>query len=192
VDRIKQTRARKMRRGKETLFPEDHMPKSPKKHPQEKDFLKRRSLQDGLKLADAAHVATWRLYCETLHLWRACKGCECRRHRRCLGQPASCLMRSLSGVSQAQRLAAATDVIAGGPRRAGDASGMAGTPRTATGAHLVAGVGEARMSNSVIRVISRKCLALTARGGMEQRPRNNASWRQPRFSAMIWPMSLCR
>jgi hypothetical protein len=106
-----------MRRGNETLLPEDHMPKSPKKHPQEKDFLKRRSKEDGIKLADAAHVATWRLYCEALHFWRACKGRKCRRHRCCLGQPASCLMRGLPGVSQAQRLAAATDVIAGGPRR---------------------------------------------------------------------------
>jgi hypothetical protein len=106
-----------MRRGKETLLPKDHMPKSPKKHPQEKDFLKRRSLEDGIKLADAAHVATWRLYCEALHLWRACKGRKCRRQRRCLGEPASCLMRGLPGASQAQRLAAAADVITGGPRR---------------------------------------------------------------------------
>jgi hypothetical protein len=99
-----------------------HMPKSPRKHPQEKDFLKRRSKEDGIKLADAAHVATWRLYCEALHFWRTCKGRKCRRHRYCLGQPASCLMRGLPGVSQAQRLAAATDVIAGGPRRISNGS----------------------------------------------------------------------
>jgi hypothetical protein len=94
----------------------DHMPKSSSKHPQEKDFLKRRSLDDGIKLADAAHVATWRLYCEALNLWRACKGRQCRRHRRCLGEPAGCLMRGLPGVSQAQRLDAAMSVVGGGPR----------------------------------------------------------------------------
>jgi hypothetical protein len=103
-------------------------------------------------------------------------------------------MRSLFGMSQAHRARGGDGRHRrrSAARRAGDASGMAGTPRTATGAHLVAGVGEARMSNSVVRVISRKCLALTARGGMEQRPRNNASWRQPRISAMIWSVSLCR
>jgi len=40
--------------------------------PSAKDFNKRRSVEAGLKLADAAHVATWRLYCEVLALWRAC------------------------------------------------------------------------------------------------------------------------
>jgi hypothetical protein len=91
------------------------MPKAAE--PNEKEFTKRRSVEAGLQLADAAHVATWRLYCEVLGLWRGCRVKECRRHRRCLGQPAPCLMRALPGVPQARQLDAAKAVIAGGPRR---------------------------------------------------------------------------
>jgi len=93
------------------------MPKSRSKQKDEKKFTKRRSVEDGLKLADAAHEATWRLYCEVLRFWRACKARKCRRHRRCLGEPAGCLMRGLPSVPYEQRLAAAKGVIAGGPRR---------------------------------------------------------------------------
>jgi len=63
--------------------------------PSAKDFNKRRSVEAGLKLADAAHVATWRLYCEVLALWRGCRNKKCRRHRRCLGElPRACCGRS--------------------------------------------------------------------------------------------------
>jgi hypothetical protein len=103
---------------------EVHMPTSQSKKPTEKDFLKRRSLEDGMKLADMAHLATWRLYCETLRFWSRCKTRKCRRHRRCLGQPAACLMHGLPGVSHEQRLAAATEVVAGGPRHIAPATHM--------------------------------------------------------------------
>jgi hypothetical protein len=83
------------------------MRSSPEKPPGEKQFTKRRPVEAGLALADAAHVATWRLYGEVLQLWRACRVKKCRRHRRCLGEPAACLLRALPSVS----------VMAGGPRR---------------------------------------------------------------------------
>jgi hypothetical protein len=87
------------------------------KAPDEKDFTKRRSVEAGLKLADAAHVATWRLYCEVLALWRDCRVKKCRRHRHCLGEPAGCLLRALPVIPYARQLAAAKAVMAGGPRR---------------------------------------------------------------------------
>jgi hypothetical protein len=91
------------------------MPKpSDKEH---KNFTKRRTVEEGLQLADAAHEAVWRLYCEVFAFWRACPKKPCRRHRRCLGEPAGCLMRGLPSVPQARRLAAAKEVMAGGPRR---------------------------------------------------------------------------
>ena len=90
------------------------MRSSPKKPPVEKPFTKRRPVEAGLALADAAHVATWRLYGEVL---RFCRVKQCRRHRRCLGEPATCLLRGLPFVTPAQRREAAKAVVAGGPRR---------------------------------------------------------------------------
>jgi len=85
--------------------------------PGEKEFTKRRTVAEGLKLADAAHAAVWRLYCDVFKFWRACRVKRCRRHRRCDGEPAACLMRGLPSVPEAERQAAAAAVIAGGPRR---------------------------------------------------------------------------
>jgi len=93
------------------------MTKARPKAPNEKEFTKRRSVEAGLTLADAAHSATWRLYCEVLALWRACRIKKCRRHRRCLGEPAACLLRALPTVPQARQLEAAKEVMEGGPRR---------------------------------------------------------------------------
>jgi hypothetical protein len=93
------------------------MPSSPTKPPGEKQFIKRRPLEAGLALADAAHIATWRLYCEVLRLWRACDAKPCRRHRRCLREPAPCLLRGLPFVTPEQRLNAEKAVMAGGPQR---------------------------------------------------------------------------
>ena len=85
--------------------------------PGEKEFTKRRTVAEGLALADAAHAAVWRLYCDVFKFWRACRVKRCRRHRRCDGEPAACLMRGLPSVPEAERQAAAAAVIAGGPRR---------------------------------------------------------------------------
>ncbi len=98
------------------------MPTLRDKEPSEKNFTKRRTVEQGLKLADAAHVAVWRLYCEVFRFWRACPVKSCRRHRRCLGEPAGCLMRGLPAVPEQRRLTAANEVIAGGPRRVAPAT----------------------------------------------------------------------
>lgn len=93
------------------------MPKPSPQAPGEKEFTKRRSIEAGLALADAAHAATWRLYCEALRLWRACRNKKCRRHRRCFGESAKCLLRALPSVPQARQLEAGKEVMAGGARR---------------------------------------------------------------------------
>ncbi len=98
--------------------------KSPAKQPTAKAFLKRRSFEQGKKLADDEHAATWRLYCEVFAFWRTCRLKPCKRHRRCCGEPASCLMRGLPAVTQAAREAAQKAVIAGGPRRIKPATHM--------------------------------------------------------------------
>ena len=91
----------------------------PKMHkpPGEKKFTKRRSVEAGLALADAAHIATWRLYSDVFKLWRACQFRRCRRHRCCAGEPARCLIRALPSIAQEEQLAATKEVIKGGPRR---------------------------------------------------------------------------
>jgi hypothetical protein len=83
----------------------------------QQDFLKRRSFDQGRALVDAAHIATHRLYCDTLKFWRRCPLRQCKRHRRCVGEPTGCLMRGLPSVPPAERLKAQEQVIAGGPRR---------------------------------------------------------------------------
>ena len=92
------------------------------KPPSEQNFTKRRSVEAGRALVDAAHSDTHRLYCETLRFWRRCPKPACKRHRRCLGEPTGCLMRNLIFVPQAERLKAQAEVIAGGPRRLAPAS----------------------------------------------------------------------
>jgi hypothetical protein len=71
------------------------MPSPHNKRSDERKFLKRRSAEQGLAEVDAAHLATHRLYCETLKFWRRCGLVTCHRHRRCLGEPTGCLMRGL-------------------------------------------------------------------------------------------------
>ncbi len=88
----------------------------------DKAFTKRRSVAAGLALADAAHEATWRLYCDVFALWRGCGRKRCRRHRRCDGAPAPCLLRALPSIPFTAQSAAMRDVIAGGPRRLPPAS----------------------------------------------------------------------
>ena len=98
------------------------MPSSRSKESNEPDFLKRRTFEEGEAQIDAAHIATQRLYCETLKFWRRCALRTCKRHRRCCGEPTGCLMRNLMFVPPSQRLKAQEQVIAGGPRRIPPAS----------------------------------------------------------------------
>ncbi len=99
------------------------------KSPKQPNFLKRRTFEEGKAQVDAAHVATWRLYCEVLKFWRGCPRAACKRHRRCLGEPARCLMRGLPSAPLAERLKAEQAVIAGGPRRVAPASHIEWTIR---------------------------------------------------------------
>jgi hypothetical protein len=100
-----------------------------KKPPKQPNFLKRRTFAEGKAQVDAAHLATWRLYCETLAFWRRCPSAVCQRHRRCTGEPAGCLIRGLPRVPPAERLKAEQEVIAGGPRRIAPASHIEWTVR---------------------------------------------------------------
>ena len=79
-------------------------------------YLKRRTFEQGLELVDAAHVATWRLYCDALRLWRHCAMRSCQHHRHCLGTTNACLQRGLMFVPPSRRQRARREVIAGGPR----------------------------------------------------------------------------
>jgi hypothetical protein len=81
------------------------------------NFLKRRTLAEGRMQIDAAHIATSRLYCDALRCWRRCTKRSCKRHRRCLGDPADCLLGGLMFAPASRRLKAQKEVIAGGPRR---------------------------------------------------------------------------
>lgn len=105
------------------------MQKTKSKPPNEKDFTKRRSVAEGLKLADAAHAATWRLYCDVFCLWHDCGKKKCRHHRRCMGEPAACLMRALPFIPPVRREEAAKAVIAGGPQRRPPATHLEWTVR---------------------------------------------------------------
>jgi hypothetical protein len=66
----------------------------------------------------------WRLYCEVFRFWRICRNKPCKRHRRCAGEPARCLMQGLPSVPPAERPKAQSEVIAGGPRKIPPASHM--------------------------------------------------------------------
>jgi hypothetical protein len=98
--------------------------------PTKRDFLKRRTFEEGRAQVDAAHIVTHRLYCDALGFWRRCAKRPCKRHRRCAGEPTGCLLRGPPAVPQAQRLKAQKEVITGGPRghRAGDAYRMVRAP----------------------------------------------------------------
>jgi hypothetical protein len=86
------------------------------------NFLKRRSFEEGRAEVDAAHRATQRLYCDALGFWRRCPQPRCKRHRRCCGDAAGCLLRGSIHVPPSRRRKARQEVIAGGPRRIGPAT----------------------------------------------------------------------
>jgi hypothetical protein len=113
---------RQIKKQKETRMQRAKNKESKHEAPREKDFTKRRSVAAGLKLADDAHAVVWRLYCDVFAFWRGCRKKPCKRHQRCCGEPAGCLMRGLPSVPPAEREKAAKEVIAGGPKRIAPAS----------------------------------------------------------------------
>jgi hypothetical protein len=82
------------------------------------NYHKRRTFEQGLAEVNAAHRMTFRLYCDSLDLWRRCGLGKCRRHRCCLGgEPNMCFTRALPFVHPQRRIEARRQVIKGGPRR---------------------------------------------------------------------------
>jgi len=100
------------------------MPSWRNKPPNKQNYLKRRTVEQGLAMMNEAHIATQRLYCEVLKFWRRCRLGAYKRHRRCMGKPTDCLLRGLTRVPPARRLVARKRVIAGGPRRIKPANNM--------------------------------------------------------------------
>jgi len=100
----------------------DHLPDA--RRESSPSFLKRRSFWEGRALVDAAHVAVYRLYCDSLGFWRRCATRACKRQRRCVGEPGGCLVRGLPFVPPSKRDEAQSTVIAGGPRCVSPASHM--------------------------------------------------------------------
>jgi len=87
------------------------------------NYLKRRTFAKGLAEVNAAHRATFRLYCDCLALWRRCRSRACRRHRQCrCATPNMCLTRALPFVHPQARIEARRQVIKGGPRRVAPAT----------------------------------------------------------------------
>jgi hypothetical protein len=81
------------------------------------NYQKRRTFEQGLAQLDAAHRTTFRLYCDSLDLWRRCRSRTCARHRCCLGDdPNMCFTRALPDLHPQRRIEARRQVIAGGPR----------------------------------------------------------------------------
>jgi hypothetical protein len=81
-------------------------------------YLKRRTVEQGLAEVNAAHRATFRLYCDALDLWRRCRSRACLRHRQCLGdEPNMCFARAMPFVHPQARIEARRQAIKGGSRR---------------------------------------------------------------------------
>ena len=100
-------------------------------------YQKRRTFEEGKAEIDAAHVATCRLYCDALRLWRRCGLPPCRRHRRCTGHAIDCLGENHYLIPQSQRTRARKAVLAGGPRRIVPATHIEWTVRRSTFAELL-------------------------------------------------------
>ena len=116
--------------------------RSSRRKPGEKDFTKRRTVDEGLALSDAAHAAVWRLYCEVFEVLALLPRQEV--------SPPSALPRRAGAVPDARSFLGAGGGAAGGGRGsdrrraaahgAVDAHGMAAAPRAAAAGDGVAEV----------------------------------------------------
>jgi hypothetical protein len=109
-----------------------------KRSSSQQNFQKRRTFAQGKAELDAAHLATYRLYCDAFRFWRGCAGKACRRHRRCAGDARHCLGTRFWTVPQPRRLRAQQTVIAGGARHLPPASHIEWTVRREAFAKLLA------------------------------------------------------
>jgi hypothetical protein len=96
---------------------ETPMPTWRNKPPNREHLNKRYTPRQQQERRNAALAATRRLYCDVLQFWRGCEGKGCRRHLRCVGEPAACLKRGWANVSRKRQRWAFAEVVAGGPRR---------------------------------------------------------------------------
>jgi hypothetical protein len=108
------------------------MPSWRKKPPNDRNFNKRSTPEQRAALADAAQIATARLYNEVLAFWRQCRRRQRKRYRRCSGEPLTCLRRHRATVAEHNYEAARSWVMVGGRTRIPPANavetGMRRTP----------------------------------------------------------------
>ncbi len=93
------------------------MPTWRKKPPNDHNFNKRSTAEARAALADAAQVATARLYADVLAFWKICRRKKCKRHRRCAGEVMACLRRHMPTVAEHNHEAARSWVVLGGRTR---------------------------------------------------------------------------
>src|SRR5262249_48708256 len=88
------------------------MPTWRNKPPNDHNFNKHSTAEARAALADAAQLATARLYADVLELWTICRRKKCRRHQRCAGEVMACLRRNMPTVAEHNH-----EALMGGPRR---------------------------------------------------------------------------
>ena len=93
------------------------MPTWRNKPPNDHNFNKRSTANERAALADAAQLATARLYADVLDFWTICSRRKCRRHRRCAGEVTACLRRHMPTVAAHNHQAARSWVALGGRKR---------------------------------------------------------------------------
>jgi hypothetical protein len=93
------------------------MPTWRDKPPNDHNFNKRSTANERAALADAAQLATARLYADVLDFWTICSRRKCRRHRRCAGEVTACLRRNMPTVAEHNYEAARSWVMLGGRNR---------------------------------------------------------------------------
>jgi hypothetical protein len=87
------------------------MPTWRNKPPNDHNVNKRPTAQQRAALADAAQLATARLYADVLEFWTICRRKKCRRHRRCAGEVMACLRCNMPTVAEHNHEAARSWVV---------------------------------------------------------------------------------
>jgi len=83
----------------------------------EKNLHKRHTPEEQQMRDKRARIALTRIHCDVLKLWRRCTDKRCKRHRRCRGNAAPCLHRTLGTIPRNMREYIFRQVRAGGPFR---------------------------------------------------------------------------
>jgi hypothetical protein len=93
------------------------MPAKRKKSGRRGLYNKRLTPDEQVARREAAFTAIRDLYGEALPLWRFCQSGHCRRHKTCVGDVRSCLVRGWPQLPQEVQIEAHHAVMRGGPRR---------------------------------------------------------------------------